>query len=70
MDALVSVVVGFAIGGGLLLASNTVTQGLVGFCEDEWALILERRAVIRLRSFLMWAGFLFILLGLLSALRG
>ena len=70
MDALVSVVVGFAIGGGLLLTSNIVTQGFVGFCEDEWALTLDRRAVVRLRSSLILAGFLFILLGLLSALRG
>ena len=70
MDALVSVVVGFAIGGGLLLASNTVAQGLVGFCEDEWALPLDRRAVARLRSSLILAGVLFILLGVLSALRG
>lgn len=70
MDALVSVVVGFAIGGGLLLTSNTVAQGLIGFCEDEWALMLDRRAFIRLRSLLMVAGFFFILLGVLSAWRG
>lgn len=70
MNALVSVAVGFAIGGGLLLTSNTVAQGLIGFCEDEWALILNRRAIVSLRSLLMLAGFLFILLGLLSALRG
>ena len=70
MEALVNVVVGFAIGGGLLLTSNTVAQGLIGFCEDEWALILDRRASVSLRSLLILAGFLFILLGLLSALRG
>ena len=70
MDALISVVVGFAIGGRLLLTSNTVAQGLIGFCEDEWALLLDRRAAIRLRSFLMVAGCLFIFLGLVSAWRG
>ena len=70
MDALINVVVGFALGGGLLLTSHTVAQGVIGFCEDEWALILDRRATVRLRSLLLVAGFLFILLGLLSAWRG
>ena len=70
MDALVNVVVGVAIGGGLFLASNTVARGLIGFCEDEWTLIFDRRAVIKLRSSLGLVGVLFILLGVLSALRG
>jgi hypothetical protein len=70
MDVLINVFVGIAIGGGLLLTSNTVAHGVIGFCEDEWAVILDRRAVTRLRSFLMLASFLFIVLGLLSPLRG
>jgi len=35
MDALISMVVDFAISGGFLLTSTTVVQGLIGFCEDE-----------------------------------
>jgi hypothetical protein len=70
MDMLINLFVGVAIGGGLLLTSNTVAQGVIGFCEDEWAVMLDHRAVTRLRSFLMLAGFLFIVLGLISPLRG
>lgn len=70
MDRLINIFVGIAIGGGLLLVSKTVAQGVIGFCEDEWALMLDRRAVTRLRSLLILAGCLFIILGLLSSLRG
>ncbi len=64
------VVVGLAIGGGLLLTSGNVTHGWLAFCEDEWSLALDRRAGVALRSALVVAGLLFILLGLVSPWRG
>ena len=70
MDALLGVVVCLAIGGWILLTSGGVTQGWLAFCEDEWSLSLDRRAGVVLRSTLVFAGFLFILLGLASLWRG
>lgn len=69
MDTLLSVVVGFVIGGALLLASNPLARGWLAFCEDEWALTLTGRAERILRLSLACSGCLFILLGFANLWR-
>ena len=70
MDILLSVLVGFAIGGALLVASNPLARGWLTFCEDEWALELTGRVERIVRLSIACAGCLFILLGLTNLLRG
>jgi hypothetical protein len=69
MDALISVVIGCAIGAGLLALSKPLPRGWASFCEEEWSVTLDRRTESLLRSALVLTGVAFILLGMISALR-
>lgn len=69
MDTLLSVIIGLAIGGALLLGSNPLAHGWSAFCEDEWSLTLTGRAERILRLAIACAGCLFILLGIANLWR-